>query len=108
MRRPLRGHLPRDKKAYAPTADTCLICDGDMGPPGEDVAEQLEFEPTSFRVIRHASQAGMCLLRRHRPGAGVKPADCASYRRPKVAGAHPCGQVVDHLSLYRRPVIYAR
>nr|GEU28428.1 hypothetical protein [Tanacetum cinerariifolium] len=40
-----------------------------------------------------APQAGMRLLRRHRPGAGAKPANRARYRRPRFAGAHPGGQV---------------
>ena len=52
VRRPLPDHLPRDEKVYTP-ADACPACGGGLRPLGEDVAEQLEFVPASFRVIRH-------------------------------------------------------
>ena len=52
-RKPLPDHLPRDTVTYpAPSCD-CPNCGGSLQPIGEDVAEQLEFIPASFRVIRH-------------------------------------------------------
>ena len=53
VRKPLPDHLPRDTVTYpAPTCD-CPNCGGALQAIGEDVAEQLEFIPASFRVIRH-------------------------------------------------------
>ena len=43
----------RDEKMYAPMAEACPSCGSGLRPLGEDVAEQLEFVPASFRVIRH-------------------------------------------------------
>src|SRR5476649_2943730 len=60
VRRPLPDHLPRDEKVYAPTADACPTCGGGLRPLGEDVAEQLEFVPASFRVIRHVRPKLAC------------------------------------------------
>ena len=52
VRKPLPDHLPRDTVTYpAPTCD-CPNCGGSLQTIGEDVAEQLEFIPASFRVIR--------------------------------------------------------
>jgi len=59
VRRPLPDHLPRDEKVYAP-ADACPACGGGLRPLGEDVAEQLEFVPASFRVIRHVRPKLAC------------------------------------------------
>lgn len=60
VRRLLPEHLPRDEKVYAPTADACPSCGGGLRPLGEDVAEQLEFVPASFRVIRHVRPKLAC------------------------------------------------
>jgi len=60
VRRPLPDHLPRDEKVYAPQANTCPACGGGLRPLGEDVAEQLEFVPASFCVIRHVRPKLAC------------------------------------------------
>jgi transposase len=60
VRRPLPEHLPRDEKVYAPAASACPACGGGLWPLGEDVAEQLEFVPASFRVIRHVRPKLAC------------------------------------------------
>jgi DNA repair exonuclease SbcCD ATPase subunit len=54
VRKPLPKHLPRDEKVHQPLADACPTCGGGLHQPGEDVAEQLEYVPASFRVIRHS------------------------------------------------------
>ena len=94
VRKPLPEHLPRDEKVYAPTADGCPSCGGGLRQLGEDVAEQLEYVPASFRVIRHVRpKNGLQLLRRNRAGAGAKPAHRTWRRRSRTAGSHPGGQV---------------
>jgi len=57
VRKPLPEHLPRDEKVHMPAADACPSCGGGLRFLGEDVAEQLEYVPASFRVIRHVSAA---------------------------------------------------
>ena len=61
VRKPLPDHLPRDTVTYpAPTCD-CPTCGGTLQTIGEDVAEQLEFIPASFRVIRHVRPKFGCV-----------------------------------------------
>jgi transposase len=52
-RKPLPPHLPREEKVYRPDAVACPDCGGELRQLGEDVSEQLEFIPASFKVIRH-------------------------------------------------------
>ena len=89
VRRPLPDHLPRDEKVYAPTADACPACGGGLRPLGEDVAEQLEFVPASFRVIRHVRPKLACACcDTIVPGAAAKPANRARPRRTRSIGAN--------------------
>jgi transposase len=59
-RKPLPDHLPRDEKVYLPTEEACPICGGNLRQLGEDVAEQLEYVPANFRVIRHIRPKMAC------------------------------------------------
>ena len=52
-RKPRPEHMPRDERVYQPQADACPACGSGLRPLGDDSAEQLEFVPASFRVIRH-------------------------------------------------------
>lgn len=53
-RKPLPDHLPREILTYWPeSGETCAACGGAMKPLGDDISEQLEYVPASFRVIRH-------------------------------------------------------
>ncbi len=53
VRKPLPDHLPRDEKVCRPTAQACPSCGGGLRQLREDVAEQLEYVPASFKVIWH-------------------------------------------------------
>jgi transposase len=109
VRKPLPEHLPRDEKVYAPTADACPTCGGGLRQLGEDVAEQLEYVPASFRVIRHVRPKMACSC----CDAIVQaPAPSRPIARG-VAGAGLLAHILvakfaDHLPLYRQSVIYAR
>jgi len=59
-RKPLPEHLPRDVQRYLPPDEACPSCGGKLHQVGEDVAEQLEFVPASFRVIRHVRPKLAC------------------------------------------------
>jgi len=59
-RKPLPEHLPRVEKVYLPATEDCPACGGNPKQLGEDVSEQLEFVPASFRVIRHVRPKLAC------------------------------------------------
>src|SRR5450830_1537248 len=108
-RKPLPEHLPRDEKMYSSPSEACPACGGGLRPLGEDVAEQLEWIPGSFRVIRHV-----------RPKLACKCCDtivqAPAPSRPIARGIAGPGllahvlvaKFADHLPLYRQSVIYAR
>jgi len=108
VRRPLPPSLPRETVVYAP-ACTCPECGGTVKQIGEDVAEQLEFIPEHFKVIRHVRPkfaCGRCSTIVQAP-APSRPIDKG------IAGAGLLAHVavskyLDHLPLYRQSVIYAR
>lgn len=107
-RQPLPEHLPREDVVHeAPCV--CPDCGGTMRRMGEDVTEQLDYVPASFRVVRHVRPRLSCRacerivqvpapsmpIERGRPGAGL----LAHVLVSKYA---------DHLPLYRQSGIYAR
>ncbi|GAA3254663.1 hypothetical protein GCM10020258_55650 [Sphingomonas yabuuchiae] len=107
-RQPLPDHLPRTEVVHdAPCV--CPDCGGAMRRMGEDVTEQLDYVPASFRVVRHVRPRLSCRscerivqaplpsmpIERGRPGAGL----LAHVLVSKYA---------DHLPLYRQSGIYAR
>lgn len=109
QRKPLPPHLLREEQVHAPTAQACPSCGGHLKHLGEDVSEQLEYVPASFRVIRHI-----------RPKLACSCCDCivqaAAPSRPIERGLPGPGllahvlvaKFADHLPLYRQSVIYAR
>jgi transposase len=107
-RRPLPDHLPRETQEHA-AACACSECGGELKRIGEDVAEQLEFIPEHFKVIRHVRPKFAC-------GKCQSIVQAAAPSRPidkGVAGpgllAHVAvSKYIDHLPLYRQSEIYAR
>ena len=113
--RQLPEHLPRETRVHQPvglalgTLCACAECGGKLRQLGEDVSEQLEYVPASFKVIRHLRPKLAC-VRCER----IFQADAPS--RPIVRGLPGPGllaQVLvakycDHLPLYRQSRIYAR
>jgi transposase len=61
----MRTHLPESYQS-------CAECGAQMKQLGEDVSEQLEYVPASFRVIRHV-RPQVCLLVLRAYGAGGSP-----------------------------------
>jgi transposase len=108
-RAPLPAHLPRERVEHLPQAECCPACGGTLKRLGEDISEQLEYVPASFRVIRHVRPKLACTkcdaivqadaparpITRGRPGASLL--------------AHVLvAKYTDHLPLYRQSEIYAR
>ena len=109
IRKPLPAHLPRQTETHLPATESCPECGGKLAILGEDVSEQLEYVPASFRVIRHARPKLACTCCDH-------IAQAPAPSRPIVRGfagpgllAHVLvAKFCDHLPLYRQSVIYAR
>lgn len=108
VRKPFPDHLPRDERVYRPAAEACPSCGGGLRPLGEDVAEQLEYVPASFRVIRHVRPKMACSC-----CDTIVPAPAPSRPIERgIAGPGLLAHVLvakfaDHLPLYRQSVIYA-
>ncbi len=108
VRRPLPATLPRETLVHA-AACTCPDCGGALKQIGEDVAEQLEFIPEHFKVIRHVRPKFAC-------GKCSTIVQAAAPSRPIDKGlagpgllAHVAvSKYLDHLPLYRQSEIYAR
>ena len=59
-RKPLPEHLSRQIVTHEPKQQCCPECGGDLRHFGEDVSEQLDYAPESFRVIRHVRPKFTC------------------------------------------------
>ena len=102
VRKPLPEHLPRDEQRHLPGNEACPSCGGKLHQLGEDVAEQLEFVPASFRVIRHVRPKLAC-------GCCDTIVQAPAPSRPIARGIAGPGllahvlvaKFADHLPLYR-------
>jgi transposase len=108
-RKPLPEHLPREVVTHLPQGDCCSSCGGALRQFGEDVSEQLEYIPESFKVIRHVRPKFAC---RGCDRVVEAPAPSRPIERG-VAGPGLLAHVLvskfgDHLPLYRQSEIYAR
>ena len=109
IRKPLPAHLPRQIETHLPATESCPECGGKLAILGEDVSEQLEYVPASFRVIRYVRPKLACTCCDH-------IAQAPAPSRPIVRGLAGPGLLAhvlvakfcDHLPLYRQSVIYAR
>jgi transposase len=59
-RKPLPEHLSREVVTHTPSGDCCADCGGQLRQFGEDISEQLEYIPDSFKVIRHVRPKFTC------------------------------------------------
>ena len=108
-RKPLPEHLMREEVTYAPQQNCCPDCGGALKLFGEDVSEQLEYVPESFKVIRHVRPKFAC--------AGCErvveaPAPSRPIERglagPALLAHVLVSKFCDHQPLYRQSEIYAR
>lgn len=109
-RAPLPPHLPRDVQFHLPADTTaCSQCGATMKRLGEDVSEQLEYVPASFKVIRHVRPKYACSCCDHIAQA---PAPTRPISRglagPGLLAHILVAKYCDHLPLYRQSVMYAR
>jgi transposase len=108
-RKPLPEDLPREVITHPPASTCCPDCGGALRQFGEDVSEQLERVPASFKVIQHVRPKFAC-------GACEQVVQAPAPARPIDQGlpgpdllAHVLvSKFADHLPLYRQSEIYAR
>ena len=108
-RKPLPEDLPREVITHLPAHTCCPDCGGALRQFGEDVSEQLERIPASFKVIRHVRPKFAC--------AGCErvveaPAPARPIERglpgPNLLAHVLVSKFADHQPLYRQSEIYAR
>jgi len=108
-RKPLPDHLVRETVTHKSEQSCCPECGGGLRHFGEDVSEQLEYVPDSFRVIRHVRPKLAC-------GKCETVVEAPAPSRPIARGLAGPGllahvlvsKYADHCPLYRQSEIYAR
>ncbi|WP_151639493.1 IS66 family transposase [Noviherbaspirillum aerium] len=108
-RKPLPPHLPCDDQLHMPEQQDCPSCGGKLTQLGEDVSEQLEYVPASFRVIRHvrpklACSCCDCIVQAPAPSRPIE----RGLPGPGLLAHVLVAKFSDHLPLYRQSAIYAR
>ena len=108
-RKPLPAHLPREVVTHTPSQDCCPDCGGELRCFGEDVSEQLEYIPESFKVIRHVRPKFACKSceRVVEAPAPSRPIE-RGLAGPGLLAHVLVSKYADHLPLYRQSEIYAR
>jgi transposase len=108
-RKPLPEHLRREEKMYKPDSDCCPDCGGGLRHFGDDVSEQLEYVPESFKVIRHVRPKFACtgcdrVVEAPAPSRPIERGLAA----PSLLAHVIVSKYADHLPLFRQSEIYAR
>lgn len=111
-RRPLPKDLPRERKVYdVPVAErACPGCGAERTKIGEEVSEQLDYQPATLRVIEHVRPKYACPHCQEHVTITSLPA------RPIEKGLPAPGllahvvvsKYADHLPLYRQEGMFAR
>jgi transposase len=108
-RKPLPEDLPREVVTDLPPHSNCPDCGGALRQFGEDVSEQLERIPATFKVIRHVRPKFACPACEHVVEA---PAPSRPIERglpgPALLAQVLVSKYADHQPLYRQSQIYAR
>ena len=108
-RKPLPAHLPRQAFTHIPEHECCPDCGGSLKQFGEDVSEQLEYVPESFKVIRHVRPKFACTACERVVEAPAPPRPIERGLAGPALLAHVLvSKFCDHQPLYRQSEIYAR
>jgi transposase len=108
-RRPLPGHLPRQKRTILPKETACPDCGGALKALGEDVSEILEYVPAHFHVIQQVRPKLACahcdkIVQAEAPSRPI----ARGLAGPGLLAHVLVSKYCDHLPLYRQEEIYAR
>lgn len=108
-RKPLPEDLPREVITHLPPHSCCPDCGGALRQFGEDISEQLERIPATYKVIRHVRPKFACAACEHIVEA---PAPARPIERglpgPALLAHVLISKYGDHLPLYRQSQIFAR
>jgi len=101
-------HLPREERRHVPDS-ACATCGGALRQIGEDVAEQIEYLPARFKVIRHVRPKFACrgcetIIQGEAPSRPI----ARGIAGPGLLAQVLVSKYADHLPLYRQSQIYAR
>jgi transposase len=109
QRKPLPEDLPREVITHLPPHNCCPDCGGALRKFGEDVSEQLERIPATYKVIRHVRPKFACAAceRVVEAPAAARPID-RGLAEPGLLAHVLVSKYGDHLPLYRQSQIYAR
>ena len=108
-RKPLPEHLKREEVIHKPDTDCCPDCGGGLRHFGDDISEQLEYVPESFKVIRHMRPKFTCtdcdrIIEAPAPSRPIERGLAA----PSLLAHVIVSKYADHLPLFRQSEIYAR
>lgn len=108
-RKPLPEHLKREEVTHKPDTDCCPDCGGGLRHFGDDISEQLEYVPESFKVIRHVRPKFACTgcNRVVEAPAPARPIE-RGLAAPSLLAHVIVSKYADHLPLFRQSEIYAR
>jgi transposase len=105
-RKPLPEHLDREVVTHVPGRDCCPDCGSQLRHFGDDVSEQLEYIPDSFKVIRHVRPKFSCTGcdRVVEAPAPSRPIE-RGLAGPGLLAHVIVSKFADHLPLYRQSEI---
>jgi transposase len=111
-RKPLPADLPRERVEYEPEERTCSCCGKELSKIGEEITEELEYVPASYKVIEHVKIKRACSQCK----TGVKTGELPPSVQPLSKSRPGAGllthiilsKYVDHLPLYRQEQIFLR
>jgi transposase len=108
-RKPLPEHLQREVVTHTLQGDCCPDCGGELRHFGDDVSEQLEYVPESFKVIRHVRPKFCCkgcdqVVEAQAPSRPIE----RGLAGPGLLAHVIVSKYADHLPLFRQSEIYAR
>lgn len=108
-RKPLPEDLPREVVMHMPEHDCCPDCGGALRQFGEDVSEQLERIPATFKVIRHVRPKFACnrCERVVEAPAPSRPID-RGLAGPALLAHVLMSKYGHHLPLYRQSETFTR
>ncbi len=108
-RKPLPEDLPREVITHLPAHTCCPDCGGALRQFGEDVSEQLERIPATYKVIQHVRPKFACAACEQvvEAPAPARPID-HGLPGPSLLAHVLVSKFADHLPLYRQSEIYAR
>jgi transposase len=109
FRKPLPEHLLREVVTHDPEQSCCPDCGGALKQFGEDVSEQLERIPATFKVIRHVRPKFTCARceRVVEAPAPSRPIE-RGLAGPALLAHVLVSKYSDHQPLYRQAEMYAR